>query len=161
MNGLEFEGWIDRLVDASDFRGSRIVATEGIAAIPFEEADEHGNDSHKDDDHAKHKDDDHDKHKSEGGHEFEWAGVFKLSPGTYRWSFAKVGGKYADPGMKMVVLKSDGIETAEEIHIRLSEVLNHIDRDRLIVSPDCGLGLLSKMQAKQKLETMCKAVGTL
>ncbi len=53
------------------------------------------------------------------------------------------------------------IETAEEIHIRLSEVLNHIDRDRLIVSPDCGLGLLSKMQAKQKLETMCKAVETL
>jgi 5-methyltetrahydropteroyltriglutamate--homocysteine methyltransferase len=53
------------------------------------------------------------------------------------------------------------IETTEEIHIRLSEVLNHIDRDRLIVSPDCGLGLLSRMQAKQKLETMCKAVETL
>ena len=114
VNGLEFEGWLDRLVKASDYRGAPVVATKGIAAIPFEEADEHDNDTHKDDDHAKHKDDDHDKHKSEGGHEFEWAGVFKLSPGTYRWSFAKVGGNYADPGMKMVVLKSDGIEKAEE-----------------------------------------------
>ena len=45
------------------------------------------------------------------------------------------------------------IETTEEIHIRLSEVLNYIDRERLIVSPDCGLGLLSTIQAKQKLES--------
>ena len=110
VNGLEFEGWIDRLDKASNFKGTRVVATKGIEAIPFEEEDDH--DKHKDDDHAKH--DDHDKHASEGGHAFEWAGVFKLSPGTYKWSFAKVDGKYADPGMKMVILKSDGIEAAEE-----------------------------------------------
>ncbi|MBB53565.1 MAG: hypothetical protein CMF67_04255 [Magnetovibrio sp.] len=143
VNGLEFEGWIDRLVDASDFRGSRIVATEGIAAIPFEEADEHGNDSHKDDDHAKHKDDDHDKHKSEGGHEFEWAGVFELSPGTYKWSFAKVDGKYADPGMKMVILKSDGIETAEEKAEGLlkSEDLVSRDHNDVLVAQDKAYAL--------------------
>jgi len=50
------------------------------------------------------------------------------------------------------------IETANEIHLRLSEVLTHIDRERLIVSPDCGLGLLNTNQAKQKLSAMCKAV---
>ena len=30
VNGLQFEGWLDRLIDASDFRGIRVVATEGI-----------------------------------------------------------------------------------------------------------------------------------
>ena len=40
VNGLEFEGWLDRLVDASDFQGIRVVATEGIEPIAFE--DEHG-----------------------------------------------------------------------------------------------------------------------
>ena len=62
VNGLDFEGWIDRLVDASDFKGARVVATKGIKAIPFGEDD---HDDHKDDDHAKHDDhkgDDHAKH---------------------------------------------------------------------------------------------------
>ena len=35
LNGLEFEGWINRLVDASDFKGLRVVSTKGIEAIPF------------------------------------------------------------------------------------------------------------------------------
>ena len=50
------------------------------------------------------------------------------------------------------------IESTEEIRLRISEVLNHIDRERLIVSPDCGLGLLSASQAEQKLQAMCRAV---
>ncbi|MED5573175.1 MAG: zinc ABC transporter substrate-binding protein, partial [Pseudomonadota bacterium] len=44
VNGLEFEGWMERLVDASGFDGLRVVATEGIEPIPFK--DEH--DDHKD-----------------------------------------------------------------------------------------------------------------
>ena len=36
VNGLDFEGWIDRLVDASGIRWlQRVVATDGIEAIPF------------------------------------------------------------------------------------------------------------------------------
>ena len=37
VNGLDFEGWIDRLVDASGFNGTRVVATEGIEPRAFEE----------------------------------------------------------------------------------------------------------------------------
>ena len=37
VNGLAFEGWIDRLVAASGFGGTRVVATDGIKAIPLEE----------------------------------------------------------------------------------------------------------------------------
>ena len=63
VNGLEFEGWLDRLVDAADFKGKRVVATNGIDAIPYEEGeghDDHAKDKH--DDHAKDKHDDHAHH---------------------------------------------------------------------------------------------------
>ncbi len=36
VNGLQFEGWLDRLIDASDFDGMRVVATEGIEPIAFD-----------------------------------------------------------------------------------------------------------------------------
>ncbi len=69
VNGLEFEGWIDRLVDASGFKGVRVVTTEGVKAIPFEDnhADAHGD--HKDDDHKDHGHEKHGDHKDRGhGH---------------------------------------------------------------------------------------------
>ena len=36
VNGLGFEGWIDRLVKVSGFRGPVVVASEGIAALTVE-----------------------------------------------------------------------------------------------------------------------------
>ena len=100
VNGLQFEGWLDRLVDASDFSGQRVVVTDGVEPIAFgdaaEEMDSHG------DEHA------------QGGHAFEWGGLFDLEAGTYEWSFAKVGGDYADPAMKMVIQAADDLEAAEE-----------------------------------------------
>ena len=67
VNGLEFEGWIDRLVKASGFKGTRVVTTEGIKAIPFEEGhDDHGKEEHHKDDH--HKDDHHKDEQGEGAH---------------------------------------------------------------------------------------------
>ena len=75
-------------------------------------------DSHDHDDHDDHGD--HDGH-GHGGHAFEWAGIFELTAGTYKWSFSKVGGHYADPTMKMVVLESDDIETSEEAAEKLLE----------------------------------------
>ena len=58
-------------------------------------------------------------HHGHGEHAFEWAGSFDLDAGEYVWSFAKVGGEYADPAMKMAILAasksgSDGIEEVEE-----------------------------------------------
>ena len=98
--------------------------------------DDHGHDDHDDhkkDDHDDHGHDDHDDHKKDdhddhghddhdddhaghghGDHAFEWAGVFELSAGTYKWSFAKVDGAYADPAMKMAIVASDHIEDSEE-----------------------------------------------
>ncbi|MEM9369711.1 MAG: zinc ABC transporter substrate-binding protein [Pseudomonadota bacterium] len=114
VNGLEFEGWIDRLVEASEFDGMRVVTTEGVEAIPFEEEDEHNEEE------GHHDGDDHDDH-GHGDHAFEWAGLFDLQPGTYDWSFAKVDGDYADPAMKMVIMSADDIEAVEEAAEELLE----------------------------------------
>ncbi len=88
----------------------------GVSAIDVDDHSDHA--GH--DDHAEHsaKVDDHSDH---GGHDdhaegaFEWAGKFQLSKGSYKWSFAKVDGEYADPAMKMVILKSNDIEGSEDL----------------------------------------------
>ena len=101
-----------------------LTVVVGVSAIEIDDHhDDHDDHSAaKDDDHddhsaAKHDDhDDHDVHgDSHGEGSFEWAGVFDLSAGTYKWSFAKVDGDYADPAMKMVILNSGDIEASEEL----------------------------------------------
>ena len=80
VNGLQFEGWLDRLIAASDFRGVRVVATDGIEPIAFD--DEHGHDDHAmaghDDDHDEHAeaaahdhDDDHEEHAEAAAHDHD------------------------------------------------------------------------------------------
>ena len=39
VNGLAFEGWLDRLIEASEFKGPVVVATTGV--VPLEMAEEH------------------------------------------------------------------------------------------------------------------------
>jgi 5-methyltetrahydropteroyltriglutamate--homocysteine methyltransferase len=60
-----------------------------------------------------------------------------------------------------VAIAKSRIETVEEIRERLVQALQHIDSDRLLVAPDCGLGLLSREQARGKLANMCAAAKSL
>ena len=53
LNGLEFEGWLERLAEAASFGGAMVVATKGVVPIAFDDHDDH-------DDHDEH--DDHDDH---------------------------------------------------------------------------------------------------
>lgn len=73
VNGLQFEGWIDRLIEASGFDGTPVVATRGIVPIAFEEGGEHHDEDHDEDgdhdhDHDDHGDHDHEEHAEEGHH---------------------------------------------------------------------------------------------
>ena len=62
MNGLEFEGWLERLAEAASFDGAMVVATTGVSPIAFEE--------HEDDDHDEHAGhDEHDEHDEHAGHD--------------------------------------------------------------------------------------------
>lgn len=56
-----------------------------------------------------------------------------------------------------VAIASSRVETVDEVVARLRAVLQHIDRDRLVVAPDCGLGLLTPELAEAKLKVMCQA----
>ena len=53
------------------------------------------------------------------------------------------------------------MESVEEVQERIREVLEHIDEERLIAAPDCGLGFFDRNQAKQKMQILSKAVKNL
>ena len=62
----------------------------------------------------------------------------------------------------VVAIAKSRIETVEEITDRLQAALNHIDAERLLAAPDCGLGFFNRELALAKLENMvtaAKAVG--
>ena len=59
FNGLLFEGWMERLISASDYSGALVTATDGIEPLAFAGHDDHGHDDHGHDDHGH---DDHDGH---------------------------------------------------------------------------------------------------
>ena len=108
-----------------NWEGKSKTVVIGVSSIDIDDHDDHsGHDDHEDhaghDDHSGH--DDHDDHAGHNDHvkgSYEWAGKFKLSQGSYKWSFAKVNGKYADPAMKMVILKSNNIESSEKVAKKL------------------------------------------
>ena len=56
-----------------------------------------------------------------------------------------------------VAIANSRVETVDEVEARLRDVLDCFDRDRLVIAPDCGLGLLSAKLAEEKLTVMCKA----
>ena len=125
-----------------------LTVVVGVSAIEIDDHDDH--DDHGDHSAAKHDDhDDHDDHgDSHGEGAFEWAGVFDLSAGTYKWSFAKVDGDYADPAMKMVILNSGDIEASEELAKELlgsknSEVKRN--NDKLVAQEKAYLRVLEKI----------------
>jgi 5-methyltetrahydropteroyltriglutamate--homocysteine methyltransferase len=57
----------------------------------------------------------------------------------------------------VIAIAKSRIEPVEEISDRLRNALEHIDSDRLISAPDCGLGFLSRDLALAKLANMVTA----
>ena len=60
-----------------------------------------------------------------------------------------------------VAIAKSRVESVEEIRQRLAEALQHIDADRLIAAPDCGLGLLGRELAIAKLRNLSEAARSL
>ena len=57
----------------------------------------------------------------------------------------------------VVEIASSRVETVDEIAARLRAALDHIDADRLIAAPDCGLIMLGSELAKAKLGRLVEA----
>ncbi|UUX48904.1 metal ABC transporter substrate-binding protein [Nisaea acidiphila] len=66
VNGLGFEGWLDRLVEAAEYKGTVAVATAGIEALKSDEDHDSEHDKDHDKDHAS---EESHEHKAEAGHE--------------------------------------------------------------------------------------------
>lgn len=60
----------------------------------------------------------------------------------------------------VVAIAKSRVETVEEVRERLRAILEHIDEDRLIAAPDCGLGILGQALAVKKLKVLCAAAET-
>ena len=54
----------------------------------------------------------------------------------------------------------DAIESEEDIESRVKEALKYIDRERLVLAPDCGLGFLTEEMINLKVENMVKVANT-
>ena len=57
----------------------------------------------------------------------------------------------------LIKIADSSIENIEEIDNRIKSALNHIDKERLIAAPDCGLGHLPRNLAISKLKNLVKA----
>ena len=57
----------------------------------------------------------------------------------------------------VVTIAKSRVESVEEIRNRLTDALEHIDSNRLIAAPDCGLGILGKELAFRKLKNLSEA----
>ncbi len=57
----------------------------------------------------------------------------------------------------VVAIAKSRVESVDEIQARLIQALAHIDANRLIAAPDCGLGLLGRERALAKLRNLASA----
>ncbi len=57
----------------------------------------------------------------------------------------------------VIAIASSRVETVDEILGRLLQALDHIDAKRLIAAPDCGLAMLGRDLALEKLGNLCRA----
>jgi zinc/manganese transport system substrate-binding protein len=67
INGLGFEGWMERLVEAAEFKGLLLSASDGVDIIRLEDEEEHheGEAEHHDDEKEHHEDAHHAHHHGE------------------------------------------------------------------------------------------------
>ena len=57
----------------------------------------------------------------------------------------------------VIAIAKSRIESVEEVRTRLKDALEHIDANRLIAAPDCGLGFMSRDMAVAKLKALSEA----
>ncbi|MEM9629420.1 MAG: cobalamin-independent methionine synthase II family protein [Pseudomonadota bacterium] len=61
----------------------------------------------------------------------------------------------------VIAIAKSEIEEVEAVRDRLRQALDHIDLHRLMAAPDCGLGLLGRDLARQKLRVLTEAAQSL
>ena len=75
---------------------------------------------------------------------------------AHRYNDLNLLNKYKNKKIIFGVFKiaSSKIDSEKDIYDRVKETLNHIDKERLILAPDCGLVHLPRELSKKKLKIM-------
>ena len=133
INGLGFEGWIDRLIKSSGFSGELVVASNGVKPLGF--ADEHESHKEKEDDHHDHgHGHEEDKHDSTRDHhsakEHDHGDV-----DPHAWQDLRNGQIYAanirDALIAAMPAYREQIQTRAQQYIEQMGILDQITRERL------------------------------
>jgi 5-methyltetrahydropteroyltriglutamate--homocysteine methyltransferase len=61
----------------------------------------------------------------------------------------------------VIAIASSRVEEVEELRARLQAACQHIDPERLLAAPDCGLGLLGRDLTRAKLKVLAAAAHSL
>ncbi len=159
VNGLEFEGWLERLAEAAAFKGGLVVATAGTDVISLEDdhdgehGDDHGveEEEHQDERHAESeaKDDDHED-EEHAGHDH---GAFD----PHAWHNLKNGVVYVD-NITAALAKADPanattfyqnraayVAEMEALDAEIIALVENLPADRrTVVTPHDAFGYFSK-----------------
>jgi 5-methyltetrahydropteroyltriglutamate--homocysteine methyltransferase len=110
--------------------------------------------------------DDEEYHKADRSSYFRLAGVIDASTinqvsleDAHRYNDLTLLEKFTQSTVIFgsVAIAQSQVESVEEIVKRLQSAANHIDKDRLIAAPDCGLAMLGRELAMTKLTNLCEA----
>ncbi|WFF41590.1 metal ABC transporter substrate-binding protein [Salinicola endophyticus] len=172
VNGLQFEGWIDRLIEASGYQGDVVVASRGIQPLAFdghhdeEVADHDADHDHGDADHdhdhdhdhgdADHDhgdaDHDHDHDHGDTDHDHAEAGHHhhgNLDP--HAWQDLRNGEQYArnirDGLIKVDPSHADDYRRNAERYIEQMKVLDTETRERLAKIPEADRLIITSHDA--------------
>ncbi|WP_106419257.1 metal ABC transporter substrate-binding protein [Salinicola tamaricis] len=152
VNGLQFEGWIDRLIEASGYQGDVVVASRGIQPLAFDgHHDEEVADHDADHDHD-HGDADHDHDHGDVDHDHAEAGHHhhgNLDP--HAWQDLRNGEQYArnirDGLIKVDPSHADDYRRNAERYIEQMKVLDTETRERLAKIPEADRLIITSHDA--------------
>lgn len=166
-NGLDLKGWMNRLVEASGYRGLRVIASEGISRIRLDE-DKHDHSAHQHDHkhshghshshekkhdhkhshgHSHHHEHQHDSHVGHDHGEYDphaWQGLEQAQ--VYVQNI-RDGLIKADPAGKAYYQARAAAYTAEiqALHSRMSDRFKALGADRkTVMTPHDAFGYLGK-----------------
>lgn len=135
VNGLDFEGWLPRLLQAADFKGSQVLASKGVALRHLNDAD-HAHTAQAE--HEKHESHDHAGHSDHGDIDpHAWQ---SLTNGMIYAENIADGLSLADPGHRSYYMERAKTYIAQmktldaEIRLALAEIPGN--RRKVITSHD-------------------------
>lgn len=150
INGLQLEGWMTRLIDASGYDGDVVVASDGIKTRPFDghhDEGEEGDHDHDDHDHE-HGEDGHDHDHDEDGHGHDEEGHDHAEEGHHHhgdtdphaWQDLENGEQYArnirDALIEVDPDNADDYRANAEQYIDQMEALDEETQERLSAIPE-------------------------